>query len=277
MNKIRDIEKYIETIQKHNEFFKHYYYHSIIDLNLIKLDAILKNGILSKKLIERNGLPNIYTHQKDDFDSKNGYNFVSLTEYTGECSFNALFESFSLHTLTSLSLLVNKEIEVSKKGVSETFFSDEVFCLDGIDKLMIKGIILPKHLSNLSIKEVNPLPNDLSCYTKSYLNNWVKCTEEYFKYEIPSRYKNELKISHEQLWGIIDRYDSPEKWIESIIKTQRKEYGKDLKDVLALILEYLWSLKYSMKDPKYMDIIMRLNNDNLPIYEIQEKCLKKVK
>jgi hypothetical protein len=249
----------------------------INDLNLIKLETILQYGILSKKLIEKNNLANIYTHSSCDFDSKNGDIYVSLSEYTDDCSFSTMFESFSLHTLTSLSLLINKQIDISKKGERETYFDDEIFCFQSVDKSKIEGIILPEHLSNLTINQVNCLPNDLSCYTKSYLNNWVKCTEEYFKYEIPSRYKNELKISHEQLWGIIDRYDSPEKWIESIIKTQRKEYGKDLKDVLALILEYLWSLKYSMKDPKYMDIIMRLNNDNLPIYEIQEKCLKKVK
>ncbi|MBE6154623.1 MAG: hypothetical protein E7163_03525 [Firmicutes bacterium] len=276
MDKIRDIKKYISVVEENNDFFKQYYYHSLIDLNLIKLDTILQYGILSKKLIEKNGLSNIYTHFSSDFDSKNGDMFVSLSEYTDDCSFNTMFESFTLHTLTSLSLLINKQIGVSKEGVRQTYFDDEIFCFQSVDKSKIEGIMLPEHLSNLTINQVNCLPNDLSCYTRSYINNWLKCTEEYFRQKIPRNYIDELKVSHEQLWNIIEEYESPEKWIESAIKTQRKEYGKDLKDVLGDILQYLWSLKYGIQNPKYLDIIKMINKQSLPIYEIKEKCLKKV-
>lgn len=276
MDKIRDIKKYISAVEENNDFFKQYYYHSLIDLNLIKLDTILQYGILSKKLIEKNGLANIYTHSSSDFDSKNGDMFVSLSEYTEDCSFNTMFESFTLHTLTSLSLLINKQIGVSKEGVRQTYFDDEIFCFQSVDKSKIEGIMLPEHLSNLTINQVNCLPNDLSCYTRSYINNWLKCTEEYFRQKIPRNYIDELKVSHEQLWNIIEEYESPEKWIESAIKTQRKEYGKDLKDVLGDILQYLWSLKYGIQNPKYLDIIKMINKQSLPIYEIKEKCLKKV-
>ena len=276
MDKIRDIKKYISAVEENNDFFKQYYYHSLIDLNLIKLDTILQYGILSKKLIEKNGLANIYTHSSSDFDSKNGDMFVSLSEYTDDCSFNTMFESFTLHTLTSLSLLINKQIGVSKEGVRQTYFDDEIFCFQSVDKSKIEGIMLPEHLSNLTINQVNCLPNDLSCYTRSYINNWLKCTEEYFRQKIPRNYIDELKVSYEQLWNIIEEYESPEKWIESAIKTQRKEYGKDLKDVLGDILQYLWSLKYGIQNPKYLDIIKMINKQSLPIYEIKEKCLKKV-
>ena len=276
MDKIRDIEKYRETVQNNNDFFKQYYYHALIDLNLIKLDYILQYGILSKKLIEYNQLASIYTHSSCDFDSKNGDNYISLTKYMDDCRFNIWFESFPLHTLTSLSLLINKKIDISAEGERQSFFDDEVFCLNSIDKSKIEGIMLPEHLSNLSINEINCLPNDLSCYTKTYLNHWLKCTENYFKTQIPKSYINELKISYDQLWSIIEEYESPEKWLESAIKTQRKKYGKDLKDVLANILQYLWSLKYNLENPKYLDIIMMINKEKLPIYEIQEKTLKKI-
>ena len=276
MDKIRDIKKYISTVQENHDFFKQYYYHALIDLNLIKLDNILKYGILSKKLIEKNRLANIYTHSSCDFDSKNGDTFVSLSEYTDDCSFSTMFESFPLHTLTSLSLLINKQIDISKVGVRQTYFDDELFCFQSIDKSKIEGIMLPEHLSNLAINQVSCLPNDLSCYTRSYINNWLKCTEDYFSEKIPRSYIDELKVSHEQLWDIIEEYESPEKRLDSAIKTQRKKYGKDLKDVLGDILQYLWSLKYGIKNPKYLDIIEILNKQNLPIYEIKEKCLKKV-
>jgi len=42
MNKIRDTKQYINTVKSNRDFFESYYYHSIIDLNLIKLDSILK-------------------------------------------------------------------------------------------------------------------------------------------------------------------------------------------------------------------------------------------
>ena len=178
--------------------------------------------------------------------------------------------------MTSLSLLINKEINVSKESIRQTYFDDEIFCLSSIDKSKIEGIMLPEHLSNLMISEVNCLPNDLSCFTKSYINNWLKCTEKYFEDKIPSSYISELKISHEQLWKIIEEYESPEKWINSAIQIQRKKYGQDLKDILANILQYFWSRKYGLINPKYLDIIMILNKQNLPIYEIKEKCLKKI-
>jgi len=53
MDKIRDIGKYIDTVKSHSDFFKRYYFHSLIDLNLTKLDSILRYGILSKNLISK--------------------------------------------------------------------------------------------------------------------------------------------------------------------------------------------------------------------------------
>lgn len=276
MDKNYEIKNYINTIQNNHDFFTQFYYHSLIDLNLIKLDYILQYGILSKRQIEKNRLASIYTHSGCDFDSKNGTKYISLSEYTDKCSFSTMFESFSFHTMTSLSLMVAKDIDVTKQGERETYFDDELFCLDTIDKLKLRGIILPEHLSNQKIKEVNCLPNDLSCYTRSYINNWLKCTEQYFSQKIPNSYIEELKISFEQLWDIIEEYESPEKWIASAIKTQRKKYGKDIKDILASILQYMWSLKYGIENPNYLDIIMLLNQEKLPIYEIQEKTLRKI-
>lgn len=276
MDKIQDVKKYFSTIQENSDFFKQYYYHSIIDLNLIKMDQILQYGILSKKLIEQYKLATIYTHSSCDLDSKNGDTFISLSEYTDNCTFSTMFESFTLHTLTSLSLMVNKQINISKKGERETYFDDEIFCFGSIDKHQIEGIILPEHLSTLKINEVNCLPNDLSCYSRSYINNWLKCTEEYFGTQIPTPYINELKVSYEQFWNIIREYESPEKWIGLAIKIQREKYGKDLKDTLAEILHLSWSIKYGIENPRYLDVIMLLNNQNLPIYEIKEKSLQKV-
>ena len=276
MKKIRNNDKYIVTVKNNSDFFLKYYYHSLIDLNLVKLDLILKNGILSKNLIEQKNLVNLYTHSGNDYDSKNGNKYVSLTEYKSDCLFSEMFESFALHTLSSTSALVNKNINIEKEGERQTFFDDEVFCLNSVSKDNIDGIILPEHLTDLYISEVNCLPNDLSCYTKSYINNWVYNMEMYFKEEISSADLKKIKISLEQLWDIFGHYESPEKWVGSAVESQQRTYGMDIKDVLALILEKLWSKKLNINNPKYIDVLMNVNQQNLPIYEIKQKSIKRI-
>lgn len=276
MDKMRDIEKYIDTVKSHSDFFKKYYFHSLIDLNLTKLDSILHHGILSKNLIQQKCLPSLFTHDGRDFDSKNGNTYVSLTQYTNNCEFSTMFESFSLHTLTCLSLLVNKSINVEKQGERETFFDDELFCLDSISNSNLEGIILPEHLSTLLISEVNCLPNDLFCYSKSYLDHWIECMQRYFNTALPYEVIVEIKASHGQLWDILEEYENPDRWVQSAIRTQRDQYGKDLKDVLANILQNLWSEKFDISNPIYIDVLMRVNDNQLPVYEIKQKGLKRV-
>lgn len=272
MEKSRDIKNYIDTVKNNSDFFKQYYYHSIIDSNLTKLDQILKRGLLCKSLIERYNLISLYTHQSDDFDSKNGKRYISLTEYTDKCEFITMFEAFPFHTLTSVSVLVNKDIPIEKQGERETYFDDEVFSPVSIPTSKLEGIILPEHLSNLQIKELCCLPTDLSCYTKRYINHWIESMEQYFQRRIKT---DEIKKSLDELWDIFDGYESPEKWVNSAIATQRKRYGKDIRDVLAEILQELWMQKMIKSNPTCLDVIKYINKDELPIYEIQGTCLKK--
>lgn len=218
-------------------------------------------------------LISLYTHDGRDFDSKNGNSYVSLAEYTDKCEFSAMFEAFSCHTLTCLSLLINRNIDITNKGERETYFDDELFCLGSISKEKIEGIILPDCLSQLYINKVNCLPNDLSCYTRSYINHWINCMQSYFKKII---FVQEIKESLNQFWNILEEYECPERWTQDAMKTQRDIYGKDIKDVLASILQNLWSEKLEILNPKYIDVLMRINEENLPIYEIKQKCLKRI-
>lgn len=272
MKKNRNIEDYKDTIKNNSDFFKSYYYHSIIDSNLMKLECILKYGILSKKLIEKNNIINVYTHQGNDFDSKNGDTFVSLSEYNDNTEFNKVFESFALHTLTSLSLLIDKNILVSRIGEKETYFDDEIFVKEKVDKSKIKGIILPSHLSNQKITETCFLANDLNCYTRKYIDNLIDYIEIYFNKKID---REKILISLKQLWDIFKRFERPENWIDMAVETQKKEYGLDLRDEIAIILNELWSEKLKIDNPNFIEIVKYINQD-LPIYEIG-KTLKKIK
>lgn len=276
MEKSRDIGIYINTIENNADFFRSYYFHSLIDLNLIKLDSILKNGIMSKRLIEASKLVNLYTHNGLDFDSKNGYDYISLSEYLPSCEFSQMFESFALHTMTSLSLMIDKNISVQREGERMTYFEDEIFCKDIIEKDLLAGIILPENLSNMTIDKVNCLPNDYSCYSKRYLNNWCKCIENYFQITISKEQLERIKLSQQQLMDIVEEYEDPTRWIQSALRTQKDQYGEDLKDILASILGEFWSKKLEMENPTYLEAVVKINEGSLPIYEIKEKSLKKI-
>lgn len=272
MEKITDIGNYRKTVFNNSDFFKDYYYHSIIDLNLVKLDSILKNGILSKRLIEAHKLPAIYTHPADSIDSKNGRTYVSLSEFNTENGLNEVFDSFALHTLTSVSALVNKNVRVHESGVRITYFSDEVFCLDKVSKANIVGIIYPEHLSNLHIREICCLPRDMSCYTEDYINKWICYMENYFEDKMNvTNIMNSFAI----LKSIIDQYS----YVASgnlVVSEQKRTYGIDFIDTLALELQMCWSRKFHIQNPTFADIVDLINDDRLPVYEIGQKTLKKV-
>lgn len=273
-----DIGKYIDTVKNNDEFFRNYYFHSIIDLNLVKLDYILKYGILSRKQIENLNLLSFYVHIIRSYECKNGMDYISLVDYDklyrikGESkpSFSKMFEAFSLHTLTSLSLMLDRDIIVNNIGILESCFDDEVFAKEKIDKEHIKGIILPEHLSNKQIKDIPFLPGDHYCYKVKSINHLLDCLEIYFNKKI---YRKELLNSVEQAWNIAYEEERPS--ITLAVKEQKKRYGIDMKDILSAIIHELWEEKTKINNPTYIDIIKYINTD-LPIYEIDSKKLIKL-
>lgn len=274
MKKIFKPYSYIETVKLNESFFKKYYFHSILDLNLVKLDFILKHGILCKRLIEESNFPAIYTHSARDFDSKNGSDFISLAEYTDKTEFSKIFESFTIHTLSCVSLLVDRQIKVTKEGERESFFDDEVFCYQAIPKSAIGGILLPEHLTNENIKNVCCLTSDFENYTESFLKSWINSMENYFGQAMnKERVFEKLKELHE-IFGECSR---PERWVGSCLEKQREKYGCDLIDVMAKELDCLWQVKLGVQEPKYIDVIDHINQESVPVYELGEKASKKIR
>lgn len=272
MEKNCNIEKYRETVLGNEDFFKNYYYHSIIDLNLVKLDSILRNGILSKDLIESNNLPAIYTHQAKSSDSKNGSSYVSLSMYNEKGELNQLFSSFAFHTLTSVSVLINKDIKVCNSGERMSFFNDEVFKYGSVKPSNIEGIIYPEHLGKLKISEICCLPRDMSCYTEDAISMWIDDMERYFNRLLP---REDIMASFYQLNEIINQY-SYVAYGYLVINEQRKKFGTDLIDVLASALEECWINKFHMSSPTFENVILNINDGYYPIYEIKKKSLKKI-
>ena len=264
-------------MKDNDDFFRNYYFHSIIDLNLVKLDYILKYGILSRKEIEDLKLLSFYVHSIRSYDCKNGMDYISLvdydklyrTTYEKEPTFSQFFEAFSLHTLISLSLMIDRDIKVSEVGISESCFDDEVFAFKRIDSKNIKGIILPEHLADKQLKDISFLPGDDYSYTPKDLNHLLDCLEIYFDKKID---REELLISVEQAWNIA--YESERPSITVAVKEQRKRYGRDMRDVLSFLIHELWEDKTGINNPTYIKIIEYLNKD-LPVYEIGSKKLIK--
>ena len=272
MEKTYEVEKYNKTVFGNENFFNNYYFHAIIDLNLVKLDSILQNGILCKDLIEKHKLPAVYIHQSNADDSKNGDTYISLSKYNNKHDLNKVFSSLALHTLSSVSVLVNKDIKVSDTGERMTFFDDEVFKYRSIAPSKIEGIIYPEHLGNLRISKVCCLPRDIECYREEYINLWIDYMEKYFNIAMP---REEIMTSFYQLKEIMDQYS----YIAHgylVINDQKRKYGTDLIDVLASSLEECWSEKFHIENPTFKDVIMHINDGNLPVYEIKKKSLKQV-
>ena len=115
-----------------------------------------------------------------DYVSLVDYDKLFRTTFKKEPSFSQYFEAFSLHTLTSLSLMIDRNIRVNETGVLESCFDDEVFASKKINIESIRGIILPEHLVNKQIKDISFLPGDAYCYTTKSINHLLDCLEIYF-------------------------------------------------------------------------------------------------
>ena len=273
MQKVRFVSQYEDTVNNNLHFFLSYYYHAILDLNLIKASSIIENGIYSRRFIELKHFPSLYTHLKSDYDCKNGNDYISVSKYLINNPHSIAFSSFFLHTLTSISFLIEKNVPTRTKGYRETNFSDELFVAHRILKKNIAGILLPEHLGKSKIKEVICLSDDLSNYNVTYINHWISCIEAYFHVSLSAEDKSRIFKSLENLLKILDKYDEPENMLNYLLIEQKRMEGIDLRDILSEIVNRLWEERLNIEEPTYLDALLTINHDEFPIYEITPKSL----
>lgn len=265
--KYNEVRKYRETSLDNHGFLKQFYYHSIIDSNLIKLDSILKNGILSKSLLENRKLPLVTTEGCLNND------VVSLSEYNDKVMFSPMYESYARYVLSTISLMVDKNITTTKVEETNDSFDDELHTKNSISNKNIKGILLPEHLSNKTIDKVKPIAHNINCYNELYLNNWIEYIESFFGKKVD---KKTILNSLRELYKILEKYDNEEKWLSYALKEQKSYSGINLDDVLANMLKELWEDKLKLNNPKYIDVVSTINENKYPIYEIGIMQLKKI-
>ena len=261
INSYRYYESYVE---KNISFFQKYYYHAILDLNLVKLANILKNGLLTRKYIEGECL---YTEKLGSYDCKNGDSYISITEFTADFPFNTLFNSFAFHTLSSPSIMINHDIEISHDGLGEGF-DDERFIFDSCSPENFVGILLPQHLQNQLIKDTFPFFYKKYCLNHDYIKIWLNTINEYFSCSIPF---DDIDNMVKELWEIINSkyHHVHARWnilANYALKDQKEKHGYDLNEYLANTLQELWDKKLQKRFVNYFDILNYINIDKLPIY-----------
>ena len=124
----------------------------------------------------------------------------------------------------------------------------------------------------MNLYDISFLANDLSCYTKSYIHNYLMSLGRYFRKNIDVHILDE---SIKQFWEISQDYSCAERWIGMILHKQKEKYGFDLKDQLAFLISYLWEEKLGTSSLTYMEVLDTFN-PSLPVYEIG-KTLKKIR
>ena len=78
-----------------------------------------------------------------------------------------------------------------------------------------------------------------------------------------------------QFLKISSKFNIPQNNIAKILQFQQIEYGMDLQDVISKELASKYETKYK-KPMTSLDIIKELNCNNLPVYELNAKTLKKL-
>lgn len=266
---------YQDVVNNNKDFFQDSYYHSILDMNLIKLDLMLRYGILSENQQLEKKINCLYTECRDACNCANGSDNISISYYNGREELNSLFSGFAHHVMTLPSIMINKNIETIKPKESAPAFDDELFVKDKIGKDQYKGILLPEHLLNKRISEIKPLIYNIRYAKEDYIVQWIQMIESYFNTEIDKEYLlylcNQIKeIAMEE----IDR--GPHLWIGKALPIQEERLGTNIEIYMAELVEKLWDNKLNQRNTTCLDVIQQINVDKYPLYILNQQKVKKL-
>lgn len=268
-----DYRDYEECAKENFDFFQQYKYHSIVDLNLIKMAKVLENGIICRKNLKEYCL---YTEPLNSYACKNGSEYISLSICDGNFPLNPLFDAFAMHALASPTIMIKNDIETQKVGLREGF-DDEIFALGDVSKNNFEGILLPEHLCTKLMSDIAPFFNNCKCLKKEYVEAWITLVENYFQRKIDREKiinmaceldKMSLKYFH--------AHCTPDTAATRSLEEQKQCYGQDLNEMMALVAQQLWNEKLNQDDVTYIDVIKYINKEELPIHIITKKKIKRI-
>lgn len=236
-----------------------YYYHSITDNNLIKLDLILNFGILSKELQFEKGLAIPYASEQYGGNEK----YVFLTEFN-DCSCFALSSEVLKNLMKKVSLVVKKEFlrkEKEVKGCYYPIYSDEVLIKDMVDRKNIIGIMVPSALLDKQIRELTCFGRSESCYTKENFSNYFRLLNDYFNVNVD---KTEIKEKFASIMSFLNMCKARSNLIDDISELScHRISGMSFLSYLSLIMQECWNKKLGLNyDVAVRDIVIYIKNKN---------------
>lgn len=269
-------ETYQNVVNNYKSFFLKYYYHSIVDRNLIKLDLMLQHGILSEYRQMENSISCLYTEARDTAQCANGSDKISISYFDGIDNLLRFFSGFAAHVMNRPSILLNKgSIETIKPKTNSAAFDDELFVKDKIDINSFEGILLPNHLLNLKMSDIKPMFKNIRYSSLEYITNWVLMVECYFKTNIDKEYT--LNLSKQLFEIYVKETDCRPSAIKEALNIQQERCGINIEEYMRNVIGNLWDMKLNQKAVTYLDVVDYINKDKYPIYVLDEARVRKIK
>lgn len=257
----REIEiykEYLECLKNDSDFFSSFYFRPTLNCDFTKYHDVLINGFNTKNV------PSLYNK-----------NELYVTYYNNKDNYVDHFDKFT-YVLNYPSFLISSFIDSYNTKENYIYCNDVRFINLPLDKDAVKGISIPEHMINENINHLNAV-NDLKILIDEYrYSEYISNISKYFNKNISGSLYETERRNLKKLY--MDYYFKgyEEDAIYKALKEQKDTLGTNLYELINDYVDQLWGSKIGKIDIKLLDVINYINDDYLPIYEIQKSRVKKL-
>lgn len=239
-----------------------------ISFNMIRLESILDNGVLSIRKMKELGInycANYTGYNLDDTISCVAYKYVNPS---------VLDSAYNKYISSSVSLIiegVDYIYDVSSRYINRV---DEVLVSDYIPTSAIRGVIVPSMYRDVPIYSVNYLTLD----SNSYLNvrDSVLMLFKYFDghgYKVSDNsiydYMNELKLTNNAIYKLRENNVSLDDEDYKDLVSNFHELVGELDECLGIEIARYYASLFGRKNVSVFDVVKMLcDSKNIPIYDL---------
>lgn len=251
---------------------REYYYHTITDNNLIKLDLILDLGILSKNEQQKSDL--LIPYASEQYDGNEAY--VFLTKFSSKNSCYIFSSQIAKNLMKKISLVISNESlkEVKEaKGCYYPLYSDEVLIQDKVSKDNIIGIIIPSNLLDKQVGELTSFGRNGFCFTEANFNNYLKLMNSYFDTAIND---TEIKKKFTSIVSFLNTCKLRDDLIDEISEVScHRISGMSFLLYLSSIMQECWNKKLGLNyNATVRDVIIYIKEKHKNLILFNEIGLK---
>ncbi len=242
-----------------------------IGFNLIRLESILTNGILSKRKMEELGInycTNYTGYNLDDTIS------CMLFAYINPTVENNAYNKYAINGITLIVEDVDYIYDLGERYINRV---DEVLVKDYIPTNNIKGIIIPSEYRDKYIYDLNYLTLDSTSYINikssvDMLNKYLNNNKYYLDMDIVNEYLYELAITNNAIYKLKEQKNYKENEDYQDLVSNFHETVYDLDEYLRFEIAKYYTKKYKKIDITLLDIVNSICEDkNIPIYDLPYK------